>query len=556
MRCAIYARYSSDNQNDRSIDDQIRKCCQFADREGWQVLDGHIYTDRALSGTTTVGRAGLHQLLELALSKSKPFDYVLIDDTSRLSRDKIEQPQIIRDLKEYGVYIFFVSDNIDTKDDSTEDVLLPVYGIKDSLYTRDLARKTKRGMEGQVLKGFNPGGRTYGFGYVPVPDPSGVIDKKTRQVRSLGTRIKVNEQQAKVVRTIFSMYASGYGLRSIADNLNQQGIEPPGADIQRRRGNDKPTWCPNAIRVMLLNPKYIGDWTWNRHKWIRRRKTGKRVQVLRPQEEWIVYRDEALVIVGRDIWAAVRKKFEENAKRYKTGQRSPRKNYLMSGLLKCGICGSNLIVVRCQSPEKVEYGCSFNWHRGATACPNNIRVKREEVEDRVISAIRSRVLNPDVIHLMVEKVNAKVKQRLSKISSLMRTLLDRKCKLTSEIDNLIEFIASGNGSPKIQEVIRRKEQKLFELEGEMARKATINFDTKLKVDPSEITSWFNDLKDLINSDVVTARVKIGNVIGELTATPVSQHGRTGLMLNGKPKIDGVLGVVGVASTSNGSGEGI
>ena len=90
MRCAIYSRFSSENQFDRSIDDQIRKCRQCADRFGWEVLDGQIYTDRAVSGMTTIGRAGLASLLEVAERRPRSFDYVLVDDTSRLSRDRLK----------------------------------------------------------------------------------------------------------------------------------------------------------------------------------------------------------------------------------------------------------------------------------------------------------------------------------------------------------------------------------------------------------------------------------------------------------------------------------
>ena len=114
MKCAIYARYSSDLQYDRSIDDQIRNCQRCAESKGWAVLDGNIYTDRAVSGTTVMGRTGLAELLKASERRPCEFDYVLIDDTSRLSRDKVEQAEIIRDLHENGVHVYFVSDNIDT----------------------------------------------------------------------------------------------------------------------------------------------------------------------------------------------------------------------------------------------------------------------------------------------------------------------------------------------------------------------------------------------------------------------------------------------------------
>ena len=86
MRCAIYARYSSDLQHNRSIDDQIRNCRRFAQKREWTFLDDHIYTDRAISGASVLGRTGLLDLLRASQRSPGRFEYVLVDDTSRVSR--------------------------------------------------------------------------------------------------------------------------------------------------------------------------------------------------------------------------------------------------------------------------------------------------------------------------------------------------------------------------------------------------------------------------------------------------------------------------------------
>ncbi len=554
MRCALYARYSSENQNDRSIADQVRNCKKLAEGRGWSVLGDYIFEDKALSGTTVAGRPGLAALRHSSDARPRPFDYVLIDDTSRLSRDSVEQGLVIRDLRDNGIFVYFVSDGIDTKDESTEDVLLPVFGIKDSLYSRDLAKKTKRGMEGQVLKGFNPGGRLYGYKYTPVPDPTGQIDKKTRQVRSLGTQISVEEREAEIVHTIFSMYASGLGLKAIACSLNEQEVDPPGKERQARRGVANPTWCPSAIRAMLRNPRFFGDWSWNRHKWVRKRKTGKRVSVERPRSEWVEHKDPLLAIVDHDLWKAVQERNDENAKRYSKGVGEPRKNYLMSGLIKCGICDARLIVVGKGSRDDAVYGCSFNWHRGAKACPNNIRITRSVLEDRVIYALERRLMNPDMITLLIEMVNREIEKQWNELRSDRQRLLVERKTITDELQNLIRFIARGNDSAAISQAILDKEAELEVIESQMARASGGPNCDKLRADPKSIVAWVTRLKTLVNDDITAARVEIGKVIGELIAIPASQDRKTGLILEGKPKVAGVLGLVGVSSTPNGSGE--
>lgn len=552
MRCAIYARYSSDLQNARSIEDQIRNCRQFAERSGWTVLDGHIYSDRAVSGMTMVGRSGLSELMRIASAKPKPFDYVLIDDTSRLSREKIEQAEMVRDLRDSGIFIYFVSDNMDTRDETVEDVILPIYGIKDSLYCKDLANRTKRGMIGQVLKGFNPGGRTYGYKYTPVLDPDGEIDRKTRQIKSLGTKIEVNPEQSKVVRTIFSMYASGFGLRAITLKLNEQDIEPPGKERQLRKGIVAPSWCPNAVRSILRNRKYVGDWTWNRFRWVRKRKTGKRSYVLRPEDEWVEYYNSNLAIIDNELWETVQERIEGN--KHNSGHRSPRKNYLLSGLLRCGICEASLIVVKCKGGDGIGYRCSFNWHRGARVCPNNVTIRKADIENKVLSAIKDRWLNDDVVELLVEKVNAIIKKKMSSSHAEKGRLLEKRNKLSSEIHNLIKFVAeSGTVSPMVQEAIKEKEARLSAVDSEISRAEQNAINKELRVKPGFVTRWLNKLELLIERDILAARAEISKLIGELTAIPTTHGGQDGLLLSGKPKIEGVLGVITGVSTLQNSG---
>ena len=554
MYCAIYARYSSDLQNDRSIDDQVRNCRRFAEGKGWQVADGHIYSDRAVSGATIIGRSGLKDLLRAADTKPRPFDYILIDDTSRLSREKVEQAGIIRDLAESGVYIYFVSDGIDTRDETAQDIILPIHGIKDSLYLRDLARKTHRGMAGQVLNGFNPGGRTYGYHYEAIPDPTGAIDKKTRQVRSLGTKISIDPAQAKIVKMIFSMYADGYGQRNICQKLNEQGIEPPGKTRQLSRGMTRPSWCPNAIRNILQNPKYIGDWTWNKFQWMRKHSTGKRVRRPRPKEDWIEHKNPDLAIIDRNLWHTVQGRFEDRKHADSNTVRKTKHKYFMSGLVKCNICGASLIIVGSDSRGNVFYRCSSNWNRGATACPNNVKIMRADLESRVIAAIKDRILNPDIINIMVARINQTLREMQGAGHDARRELVDSRRKVSGDIKKLIDLITKSDADmPTVQRAIEDKEAELAKIEAQIEGLEDQRRAKPLQIDPDYIVNWFNRLEELIESDPETARTQVGGLIGTLRAEPIEVNGERALELTGKPKLDGILGVIAGASINNNSG---
>src|SRR5215207_2944751 len=88
MRTACYARYSSDLQRQTSIADQLRSCREYADRQAWSWQEQHCYIDEGIPGCSTEGRRGLQALLASAMSADRPFDVVLVDDSSRMARDQ------------------------------------------------------------------------------------------------------------------------------------------------------------------------------------------------------------------------------------------------------------------------------------------------------------------------------------------------------------------------------------------------------------------------------------------------------------------------------------
>jgi len=107
MRCAIYARYSSDLQREASIEDQIRKVREFAARNGWTILEEYVLYDQAMSGAALAGRDALNALIADAKRKPRPFDRILIDDTSRLARNVAEALTMVATLKFHGVGVTF-----------------------------------------------------------------------------------------------------------------------------------------------------------------------------------------------------------------------------------------------------------------------------------------------------------------------------------------------------------------------------------------------------------------------------------------------------------------
>jgi DNA invertase Pin-like site-specific DNA recombinase len=137
LRCAIYSRFSSDRQSPISIEDQLRKCREYAGRQGWAILEEHIYADHAVSGTSAQ-RTGLQKLLAVAEQRDRAFDAILIDDTSRLTRKLADALNLYERLTFAGIRLVAVSQGADSESSQAE-ILFGVHGLIRSVQQKPIA---------------------------------------------------------------------------------------------------------------------------------------------------------------------------------------------------------------------------------------------------------------------------------------------------------------------------------------------------------------------------------------------------------------------------------
>jgi site-specific DNA recombinase len=466
MKCAVYARYSSDRQSPASIDDQIRKCREYAAARGWTVLDAHIYSDSAISGTTTK-RGGLTRLL--AAVEAKQFDTVLIDDTSRLSRQLADAIALADKLAFAGVRLIFVSQGIDSASEQAE-ILVGVHGLVDSLYVRELAKKTFRGVEGKVLAHQHHGGRCFGYRSMPIEDSQ----RKDQYGRALisGVHLRVDEIQAKIVRKIFTMYASGLSIKAVARRMNHDGTASP----TPRAGREQ-SWSPSSIRVILRNERYRGIVNWAKTKKIRNPQNGKRVQRKRPKSEWVRVEMPEQRIVPDKLWKAVEERLayvnrvygDRGRKGGLMNSRAASSPYIFSGLLKCGVCGANFTLVsgKGYGHKSAEYGCPAHVFRGT--CKNARRVKRDTLEGELLAKLQRSVLSDAAIDFVLERLEQEIGKRFAALDGEMEATRNRKAVLETEIRNLSRAIASGpEDVPSLRAAIVERDKEIAGLVEKMA----------------------------------------------------------------------------------------
>ena len=169
MKVAIYARYSSDNQRDASIADQLRVCRAFAERQGWTICEE--YTDHAVSGATLL-RAGFQALMRDALNRR--FDVVLAESLDRFSRDQEDTAGLFKRLTFAGVNIVTLAEG-----DITH-LHIGFKGTMNALFLKDLAEKTHRGLRGRIEDGKSAGGLCYGYRVVKALNGGTRHDGRTR----------------------------------------------------------------------------------------------------------------------------------------------------------------------------------------------------------------------------------------------------------------------------------------------------------------------------------------------------------------------------------------
>lgn len=342
MKAAVYARFSSDNQREQSIEDQVRVCRDYARRNEIDIVETHIYVDEAKSGALR-DRPGLESLKKAA--EAHQFDVVIIDDSSRLSRDNQYFNTLLCLFQYWGVGLISVSDGLNSKEDHAK-VAYQFRGIFNELYLSDLRKKTHRGQMGQIVRGYTIGSLGYGYRSVPVGETK--YDKKGR-LRAVGFQAQIVPEEAAVITRIFREFTQSAAINRIAKDLNIERVPTR----KRMKGG----WNVSTISRILKNEKYTGKFIWNACTSVKDPLSGRRKRVERAREEWVVQEKPEMRIISDEIWQAAQKRWHELEAAFPTGKGKPgfsvqqgsrvktNPSHLLSGSLRCGCCGGSIALV-------------------------------------------------------------------------------------------------------------------------------------------------------------------------------------------------------------------
>ena len=243
MEVVIYARYSSHNQNEQSIEGQLEVCRSYAKSNNYTII--HEYIDRAQSGTSDDRPEFLKMIAD---SSKKTFKGVLVYQLDRFARNRYDSAVYKRTLKKNGVRVFSARENIN--DDASGILMESVLEGMAEYYSAELGQKVKRGMKINAENCYYNGG-TIPLGFKLVDVDSNITDALGRIVKK--KKFAIDEDSAPVVKKIFEMYTEGYLMADIIRYLNSKNIKTAtGGEFNK-----------NSIRNILLNKRYIGIYTYN-----------------------------------------------------------------------------------------------------------------------------------------------------------------------------------------------------------------------------------------------------------------------------------------------------
>ncbi len=469
MRAAIYARYSSDNQREESIDAQIRAIKEYAQRNNMEITK--IYTDEARSATTDNRPKFLQMVKDSSL---KIFDTIIVHKLDRFSRDRYDSAFYKKQLKKNGIKLISVLENID---DTPESIILEsvLEGMAE-YYSKNLAREVMKGMKENALKCKSNGG-TPPLGY-------DVVDG----------RYVINEYEAAIVKYIFDSYTSGMGYKKIISDLKSKGYKT-------KKGND---FTQSSLHDILKNEKYIGTYVFNRQS---EKINGKRNQHMSKPEDQIIKIENGIpAIISKSLFQSLKEKMNNRA----NGRYKAKVNYLLSGKIYCGKCGSAMIGHTSHNKgfTYTSYVCGTRYR---TKNCDLKAVKKEYIEDNVMQHIQDNILNKDSIKELTVKLIHHYNKIRNEDTEDLKIFEKRLNEIDNKIENIVNAIADGLYSPSMKTAMSDLEEQKSQITN-MINEIKIKFESK-QLNMGMIESYLlrdverlknknvDDLKEIINTYV-------------------------------------------------------
>ena len=462
-RAVVYARFSSDNQRDESIDAQLRAINEYADKNNIKIVNQFI--DRAKSATSDK-RPEFQNMIKFCEADTTGISMVIVHKLDRFSRDKYDSAMYKQKLKVKGIRVVSVLENLDNSPESL--ILESVIEGMAQYYSANLAREVAKGQRENGLRAMHNGGDAP-LGYDVTNDK----------------RYAINKEEAQAVKIIFDMYVNGYSYSNIIDKLNDLGYKT-------KRGNK---FGKNSLHGILSNEKYTGVYVFNKTQ--RKGINGKRNGHKQKSEDEIIKVEGGMPqIIGKDIFIQAQEMMQKRKKA--PGSHKAITLYLLTGIIKCGECGHAMQ----GNKRKDKYGNDYISYRCGCRkqkrdCKNK-EIKREYLEEFVLTELEEHVLNDNAIPALSKELNERLKTKSNDNHEMLNNLRNKLDKVNKEIENILTAIMSGIMNSMLKDKLDELEQVKLNLDLKI-NELSIESNSVESVDITEdqIRNMFGRFKEFV-----------------------------------------------------------
>lgn len=470
MNAVIYARYSSDNQREESIDAQLRICHRYCQEHGYTVV--HEYIDEAFTATND-HRPEYQQMFQDA--KKGGFSVAVFHKVNRNARNEYDYYYHKMQLKRYGVSIEYAGQAFDT--DTAEGQLMENQLVGMAAYfSRNLSREVKKGQHENAIKCVHNGG-TPPLGYDVGADRHYVI----------------NEREAQMVRYIFSAYIAGDKYGDIIDECNRRGW-------RTKTGNE---FRKNSVHDILANQKYAGYYIYGRTCGPRNEPRNNH----RLNPDAYIVEDGMPAIVDKETWSKAQDRLKERKR--PRGSYSAKYSYLLAGLVRCGACGARMEGSHYKRTYKGQTTC-YEYYR-CTKCEAK-SIRKGVLEQFVIKTVKRAISSKRKIDALVKSINASIETNTNEHATEVKAINRELANMDKANANLLSLIEHGSISDIIEERLRANADKAKVLRARLNEISAYEHD-KLNTDEvrAVLNAWksVNDeegLKAMLNSFVASVDV--------------------------------------------------
>ena len=450
---------------DESIDAQLRAIEEYCERNNIKIVKTFI--DRAKSATSDK-RPEFLNMIKYCEGDNDGISMVIVHKLDRFSRDKYDSAKYKHKLKAKGIKVVSVLERLDG---SPESVILEslLEGMAE-YYSKNLGREVMKGQRESALKYQTHLGGTPPLGY----DVG--FDK----------RYVINEEEAQAVKIIFDRYISGYSYSKIIDELNELGYKT-------KRENRK--FSKNSLYSILSNEKYTGLYVFNKTQ--RKGVDGKRnSKKLKSEDEIIKIEGGMPQIIDKEIFEKAQAMMQKRKK--SPGAHKAKTFYLLTSLIYCGECGHKYQ----GNKRKDKYGNDYISYRCGCRkqkrdCKNK-EIKRDYLEEFVLTELEKHVLNDEAIPALSKELNERFKTKSNYNQEMLNNLRTKLEKVNKEIENILNAIMSGIVNNMLKDKLDELEQVKVNLEVKINELSIeSNESESINITEDQIRSMFGKFKDFV-----------------------------------------------------------